>query len=49
MGQHGAHLGRQDPSGPHFGSKNLAIWVYAADSQLIGNTISSDELPLIAQ
>ena len=27
MGQHGAHLGQQDPGGPHVGPMNLAIWV----------------------
>ena len=26
-GQHGAHLGRQDPGGPHVGPMNLVIWV----------------------
>ena len=26
-GQHGAHLGPQDPDGPHVGPRNFAIWV----------------------
>ena len=47
MGQHGPIWGRQDPGGPHVGSKNFDIWVLLAprlyqvgDSHLIKAAIS---------